>query len=254
MDIEYTLLVACADELRLGGICHELRADGYRSEPARSRREAELKSRSLAPRLLVLAALDAPLEQLALLRGIRAGKGGLNPELAVIVLGEAGGELELVRCLDAGADDYLAPGASHLELRARIAAVIRRLAPRTRTAKRVGALALDPPGRSASYAGRPLELSRTEFELLNHLAADPGRVASKRELLRDVWGYRAEGRTRTVDAHCARLRRKLAAAGGDGLVATVRGLGYRLCATPAAGAAADGVAGSWRPPGGPRAA
>lgn len=71
-----------------------------------------------------------------------------------------------------------------------------------------------------------------EFELLSHLAAEPTRVWTKEQLLRAVWGFKAKGNTRTVDAHASRLRNKLARAGAPYLVVNVRGVGYRLSAGP----------------------
>jgi DNA-binding response OmpR family regulator len=83
-------------------------------------------------------------------------------------------------------------------------------------------------------AGNRLPLSKLEFDLLLHLASAPTRVFGKQELLRDVWGYRAQGKTRSVDAHACRLRKKLALAGAPHLVVNVRGVGYRLSAAPVA--------------------
>jgi DNA-binding response OmpR family regulator len=233
MEHDTTTLIACSDEQRLARICHELCADGYDAEGARTCGEARAKARNRPPQVLLVAGLGRPLEQIELLRAIRGGMpaaAGIDSQLGLIALGQAGGELELVRCLEAGADDYLAPGTGYPELRARLAAVMRRLGPRRAALKRLGALEVDPETRTASWAGRALEMSRKEFALLDYLALDPTRVVSKQELLREVWGYAAPSeRTRTVDAHACRLRRKLAAAGGGELVLNVRGVGYRLC-------------------------
>ena len=137
-----------------------------------------------------------------------------------------------VRGIERGADDYVAEavplprGAGP----ARRAHPARRAAPPWREEIRVGALA-DRPARRAGRrsAGRRLDLSAKEFALLAALARDPGRVLTKGELLRDVWGYRSAGRTRTVDSHASRLRRKLAAhGGGERWVVNVWGVGYRL--------------------------
>ena len=93
----------------------------------------------------------------------------------------------------------------------------------------MGSLAIDRHSRRASVGGRVLDLSAKEFALLAALAKDPTRVLTKGELLRDVWGYRAAARTRTVDSHASRLPRKLAAqGGGERWVVNVWGIGYRL--------------------------
>jgi len=91
----------------------------------------------------------------------------------------------------------------------------------------VGPLRIDPAAHAASLHGERLELRRLEFELLLHLASNPSRVFRRHELLRAVWGFRAEGCTRTVDSHASRLRNKLSAAGEHWIV-SVRGVGYRL--------------------------
>jgi DNA-binding response OmpR family regulator len=96
----------------------------------------------------------------------------------------------------------------------------------------VGALVVDRDARRALHAGRELRVSRLEFDLLAHLAAEPTRVFTKCELLREVWGFKAMGNTRTVDAHACRLRRKLARAGAPHLIHNTRGVGYRLSLGP----------------------
>jgi len=145
------------------------------------------------------------------------------------VLSGAAGEWVPLRCFEAGCDDFQRKPVSYLELRARVRAIVRRTSPVTgKRPRRVGALAIDPGALEAHYAGTRLELSRLEFALLCQLASDPLRVFTKRELLRDVWGYRADARTRTLDAHACRLRRKLHRAGAAGHVVNLRGLGYRL--------------------------
>ncbi|WP_217913094.1 winged helix-turn-helix domain-containing protein [Miltoncostaea marina] len=116
------------------------------------------------------------------------------------------------------------------EVLARVAALVRRARGATmRQELRVGALVIDRHARTATLGGRALELSGKEFALLEALAREPNRVMTKAELLRDVWGYRAAARTRTVDSHASRLRRKLAdGAGGGRWVVNVWGIGYRL--------------------------
>lgn len=96
-----------------------------------------------------------------------------------------------------------------------------------------GLVTIDPSSRRAWVDGRLVPpLSNLEFQLLLHLADDPTRVFTVSELLRDVWGYKADGVSRTVSTHSIRLRRKLESAGGSGLVVTVWGQGYRLLDPP----------------------
>jgi DNA-binding response OmpR family regulator len=93
---------------------------------------------------------------------------------------------------------------------------------------RYGGLSLDPITRAVCVERAPVELSTMEFALLRRLADEPDRVYTKNELLRDVWGYQSLGRTRTVDAHACRLRRKLDAHSERRWIVNVRGIGYRL--------------------------
>ena len=96
------------------------------------------------------------------------------------------------------------------------------------TIRKIGALEIDSERHRATYAGRALKLSRLEFALLAQLGQRPSRIHTKAELLRDVWGFDHAGGTRTVDAHCCRLRKKLAQAGASELVINHRGVGYAL--------------------------
>lgn len=91
-----------------------------------------------------------------------------------------------------------------------------------------GELEIDTATRRATFEGSPVELTRREFELLAYLALDPARVFTRHELLRDVWGFKSAGATRTLDTHVSRLRKALAAAGASGLISSARGVGYRL--------------------------
>ena len=110
---------------------------------------------------------------------------------------------------------------------ARVAAVLRRRSGRREGPIRIGDLKLDPVRRRVEVAGREVELANKEFTLLRALAAEPYRVFTKDELLRDVWGFRSQGRTRTLDSHASRLRRKLDPDGAR-FVFNCWGVGYRL--------------------------
>jgi len=95
----------------------------------------------------------------------------------------------------------------------------------------VGELEIDPAGRVTRLRGNRVELAAKEFALLRTLASSPTRVFTKDELLRDVWGFRARGSTRTLDSHACRLRAKLRSQ-GDQFVVNVWGIGYRLVDGP----------------------
>ena len=147
----------------------------------------------------------------------------------VIVLGPPDADtIDRVRALQDGADDFLARPFHYEELLARIRAVLRRTAPPEPEVTEVGELRIDRATRRVTVAGVPVELAGKEYELLLALAADPARVYTKEQLLRDVWGFRAAARTRTLDSHACRLRRKLGALTDTPFVVNVWGVGYKL--------------------------
>ena len=133
-----------------------------------------------------------------------------------------------VRAFQRGADDYLPRPLVYDELLARIRAVLRRTSPPCPDLIEVGELAIDRLARVVTVRHDPVHLASKEFELLVALAAEPNRVFTKDELLRDVWGYRSFTRTRTLDSHVSRLRQKLEREPGDHFVVNVWGVGYKL--------------------------
>jgi DNA-binding response OmpR family regulator len=209
-------------------LADNLSADGFTvstaSEPGEAVRAIELRGPDLVLLDLVLAGGSG----LAVLDRVRAADGAgsrIDPDVPVIVVSARAAEVDRVRGFARGADDYVAKPFSYPELVARVRAVLRRArGRRMRGVLRAGDLTVDPLTRAVRLAGRPVALSAKEFGLLRALAGEPERVFSKTELLRDVWGYRAAGASRTVDAHACRLRRKL----GRRYVVNVRGVGYRL--------------------------
>ncbi len=158
-----------------------------------------------------------------------------DPGMPILLVSGQGSPHAAVRAIERGADDFVQKPFHYPELLARLGAVLRRARGAiVHETLRVGALSIDRHARRASLGGRVLVLSAKEFALLTALARDPTRVHTKEELLRDVWGYRGVARTRTVDSHASRLRRKLAAhGGGERWIANVWGVGYRLLAEEA---------------------
>jgi DNA-binding response OmpR family regulator len=150
-------------------------------------------------------------------------------DVPVIVLGEPQCDaVDRVRALERGCDDFLVQPFSYEELLARIRAVLRRTSPAPHEVRRAGAISADLATRTVSVGDAAVSLAGKEYELLLMLMTDPTRVFTKEQLLRDVWGFRSLGRTRTLDSHASRLRRKLAAAGAGPVVVNVWGVGYRL--------------------------
>ena len=151
-------------------------------------------------------------------------------QVPVIVATARDDEGEIVRLLDAGADDYVVKPYSGEQLDARLRAVMRRGgsgAPAL--AIEVGGLRIEPDGRQASLDGTPLDLTRKEFDLLAHLARRAGSVVSRRELLAEVWRQPLGGADKTIEVHLSWLRRKLGETAADPrYLHTVRGVGIKL--------------------------
>ncbi|HZC25769.1 MAG TPA: response regulator transcription factor [Actinopolymorphaceae bacterium] len=175
---------------------------------------------------VVLLDLGLPdLDGATLLPMMRAVK-----QVPTIVITARDDETEIVRLLDAGADDYVTKpfGADHLD--ARIRAVLRRAeVEQAHAPVVVGGLVLDPRGRTVTLDGERLDLSRKEFDVLHHLAAHAGQVVSRRELLAQVWRQPYGGADKTVDVHLSWLRRKLGeSAEAPRYLHSVRGVGIKL--------------------------
>ncbi|MGW4465869.1 response regulator transcription factor [Micromonospora sp. NPDC004704] len=183
------------------------------------------------PDLVVLDLGLPDLDGLELLRMLRA-----VTAVPVIIATARDDEAEIVRGLDAGADDYVVKPFTAAQLDARVRAVLRRGAGQPGAAAAVlvvGGLRVDPSARQISLAGTPVELTPREFDLLHYLAGRAGQVVSKRELLTQVWQVPYGGADKTVDVHLSWLRRKLGeTADAPRYLHTVRGVGIRLDAPP----------------------
>jgi len=175
---------------------------------------------ALRPDILLVDAAENPGQGHAVLRAVREREAG-PPTVAVIERRD----LERFPWEDL-ADELLYPGAPEPEIRIRLAMLRRRTGRSEGSVVRLGPLVLDVDSYAVTVAGRPLDLTYKEFELLRFLAVRPGRVFTRPTLLREAWGYDFYGGTRTVDVHVRRLRAKLGPE-HESLVETVRGVGYR---------------------------
>ena len=151
-------------------------------------------------------------------------------EVPVIVITAQDDDRVVVTALDAGADDYVVKPFGVEEVAARVRAVLRRAGTGAEASPYVvGDLTIDPRTRTVTLAGRPVDLSRKEFELLRALASRKGEVVTRRELLVEVWQQPYGGTDRTVDVHLSWLRRKLGETAAEPrYLRTVRGVGVRL--------------------------
>jgi DNA-binding response OmpR family regulator len=209
-----------------------LASDGFRVHGAGAEVEAlELAERERPDLVLIGALIDAT--GLEVCRRLREGEPGRSwdCDVPVIVLGEPRADaVDRVHAFARGCDDFVPRPFHYEELVARIHAVLRRTQPGGRDRIAAGPVAIDRATRRVTVHGLPVALSAKEYDFLVKLAVEPTRVFTKEELLRDVWGFRSLGRTRTLDSHASRLRRKLALAGADECVLNVWGVGYRLLA------------------------
>jgi DNA-binding response OmpR family regulator len=227
-----SLLIVEDDEATAAFLSDNLCADGFGVAVATG---AEEGVRQIEVRHPALVLLDLTLDDgsgLELLDRVRSADGmtsRIDPDLPVIVVSGRGAESDRVRSFTRGADDHVQKPVAYSELLGRIRAVLRRAEGRPqRGVVRYAGLSLDPVTRTVRLDGKPVHLSAKEFSLLQRLADEPERVYSKNELLRDVWGYLSLGKTRTVDAHACRLRRKLQVVSNRKWIVSVRGIGYRL--------------------------
>ena len=232
-----TILVVEDDDATRTYLADNLSADGYVLLTADCAREGWRLLETKFPDLVLVDVGLPDGSGLELVRRVRDADGvasRVDPAMPVLVLSGRRGELDRLRGFDRGADDYVAKPFSYPELRARVGALLRRTQRRPGMGRlRVGTLEVDPPSREVLVRGERLELSQKEFALLRTLASEPTRVFTKEELLRNVWGFRSVGATRTLDSHACRLRQKLGVH-GDRYVVNVWGVGYRLVDGPVA--------------------
>jgi DNA-binding response OmpR family regulator len=170
-----------------------------------------------------------------LIRGWRAAS--QHRPMPIIVLSSRDAEADRVAALESGADDYVTKPFSPREIVARVRAVLRRSASSGASArspaKQAPPLSADPRTRRADAAGRALDLTRVEFDLLAALLGSPGRVFTRAELIDRVWGDGFRITDRTIDSHVKALRKKIGEAGAEpSWIETVRGVGYRLSDDP----------------------
>jgi DNA-binding response OmpR family regulator len=205
-----------------------LRGEGFEVSTALDGEHGLERALSDAPDVVVLDMLLPGRSGLEVLRDLHRSK----PELPVIVLTALGEVEDRVTGLDAGAVDYLTKPFSLAELSARIRAHLRVAAQTPRTALHGAGIEIDLLRREVRRDGEPIRLSTTEFDLLAYLMSHSGRVLSREQILRAVWGYEHDPGTNVVDVYIGYLRRKLARGASEpparSPIVTVRSVGYRF--------------------------
>jgi two-component system catabolic regulation response regulator CreB len=216
----------------LDSLAYVLGRDGFTVVTAKTFAEAEAAAQA-AP-AIDLVVLDLMLPDgsgFDLIRGWRAKQ--LSIPMPIIVLSSRDAEADRVAALESGADDYVTKPFSPREIVARVRAVLRRSAQVSANAPQSPPLTTDQRTRRATAAGRALDLTRVEFDLLAALLGAPGRVFTRAELIDRVWGDGFRITDRTIDSHVKALRKKISEAGAEpSWIETVRGVGYRLSDDP----------------------
>ena len=215
------LIAVIEDEAVIAdAVAARLTAEGFEVHTANDGPSGVELCERVRPDLVVLDLMLPGLDGIEVCRRVQRDR-----QVPVLMLTARGEEADVLVGLGVGADDYMTKPFSPRELVARIRALLRRVERRPATeSTRLGALQIDPEARKVAVDGEPIHLTPTEFDLLRVLAARPGAVYSREQLLADVWGWRDGSGQRTVDSHIRGLRRKL----GPGLVRTVHGIGYAL--------------------------
>ncbi|MFD4141816.1 response regulator transcription factor [Streptomyces sp. NBC_00390] len=222
-----SVLVVEDDPVIRGALIEILTAHGYGVRTASQGFEALREITQCPPDVVVLDLGLPDLDGLDVLRMIR----GIS-RVPVLVATARDDDTEIIKLLNAGADDYMVKPFSGGQLDARLQAVLRRAGPADERARQpvvhVGDLRIDPLARTAQLAGRELTLTRREFDLLAYLAANADQVVSRRRILADVW-QQPYLEDQTVDVHLSALRRKLGErAARPRYLHTVRGIGIKL--------------------------
>lgn len=208
-------------------LSYNLTAEGFTVQTAATGAEAELLVQESPPDLILLDWMMPELSGIELCRRLK-----LRPEtraIPVVMLSARSEEVDRVRGLETGADDYVVKPYSMVELMARLRVQLRRVRPVTvGMVLEHGDIRLDPETHRVHRGTVEVKLGPTEFRLLTTLLEKPGRVFTREALLDRVWGRDIYVETRTVDVHVGRLRKALTEGGGPDPIRTVRGTGYSL--------------------------
>jgi len=218
------ILVVEDDSKVVGFIEHGLREEGHVVDVARDGDEASLLAHVNDYDIILLDVMLPKKNGFQVATELR--REGRNTPILMLTSRDA--VEDVVRGLDAGADDYLAKPFKFDELLARIRALHRRGGAERLDVLRYGAIVLDRLHHVATVNEGLLDLTAKEFQLLEHFMLHPGEIVRRTTLLEKVWDMHFDPESNVVDVHVGNLRRKLRRASGDSLLATIRGVGFRL--------------------------
>ena len=228
------LVIEDSRDLALG-LRTNLEIEGHEVLVAADGEEGLAAAASWRPDLVILDLMIPRVDGFTVLQRLRRG----DAETPVLILTARAAEVDKVRGLRSGADDYLTKPFGLMEFLARVESLLRRGAGSAATGMqrqyRFGAVELDTVARRVCRSGVEIGLSPREYELLLELVRHTGQVVTRQQLLRRVWGHQAVVASRTIDTHVAELRRKLGGVSGEPrLIATIRKVGYRFDPAPGA--------------------
>ena len=222
-----TILVVEDEPAQREVLSYNFEAEGFDVTTAENGEEALLLVDEIAPDIIVLDWMLPNVSGIEVCRRLKSRSD--TRAIPVIMLSARSEEVDRVRGLETGADDYVIKPYSLVELMARVRTQLRRTRPATvGQTLEYSDIRLDPESHRVHRAQQVLKLGPTEFRLLTTFMEKPGRVWSREQLLDRVWGRDIYVDTRTVDVHIGRLRKALCAFGGDDPLRTVRGAGYAL--------------------------
>ena len=208
-------------------LAYNLEADGFVVSTAENGEEALLLVEETSPDIILLDWMLPNVSGIEVCRQLKSRNA--TKGVPIIMISARSEEVDRVRGLETGADDYVVKPYSVVELMARVRAQLRRTRPSTIGERlEYDDIVLDSETHRVSRGGKGLKLGPTEFRLLSTFMEKPGRVWSREQLLDRVWGRDIYVDTRTVDVHIGRLRKALCSHGGDDPLRTVRGAGYAL--------------------------
>ncbi len=187
-------------------------------------RDLYKKIEESVPNLIILDILLPDEDGYSILKRLRSNPA--TKKIPVIMVTARTAEMDMIRGLEDGADDYIRKPFSVMELITRVKALLRRADPGEEAVLKIGKIRLDHSRRAVSVGDQPVELTYKEYELLRYLMLHPDIVLSREDIMLRVWGTDFEGESRTVDMHIKKLRQKLGPEGNR--IRTVRGVGYSI--------------------------
>jgi len=228
---EKTAILVIEDEEAIcRGLCDVLAFQGYAPTAARTGTEGLEQALTRAFPLILLDVMLPGIDGFSICRQVRAE----DPSVGILMLTAKGSESDILEGFQAGADDYVTKPFSVAQLLARVDALLRRSRVRPRRQWKMGQLHVDADNHRLGFGPHSVDITARDVEVLAHFAGAAGRIVSREELLKEVWGYARVDHveTRCIDMHIAKLRKKLALVKAPTLIETVRGAGYRYDRAP----------------------